>query len=71
MLRFSQKRLVGHIEREHKLSESNLSENLNNNKKIIFPEKQNNVNNPKGSTSENHVYVVIGPGNVGKTYYML
>ena len=28
----------------------------------------NNDNNPNVSTYENHAYVVIGPGNVGKTY---
>ena len=38
---------------------------------MIFPEKQNNVNNPNVSAFENHAYVVIGPRNVGKTYYML
>ena len=31
----------------------------------------NNDNNPNASTYENHVYVVIVPRNVGKTYYML
>ena len=31
----------------------------------------NNDNNPNVSTYENHVYVVIDPRNVGKTYYML
>ena len=28
-------------------------------------------NNPNVSTYENHRHVVIGPSNVGKTYYML
>ena len=32
---------------------------------------KNNVNNPGISTYENHAYFVIGPRNVGKTYYML
>ena len=31
----------------------------------------NNDNNPNVSTHEKHAYVVIGPKNVGKTYYML
>ena len=31
----------------------------------------NNDNNPKVSTYENHAYVVIRARNVGKTYYML
>ena len=34
-------------------------DNKNNNNKDIVP------------TYENHAYVVIGPRNVGKTYYML
>ena len=39
--------------------------------KINVPEKRNNVNNDNVSTYENHRHVVIGPSNVGKTYYML
>ena len=38
-------------------------ENVNNNK--------NNDNSPNVLTYENHAFVVIGPRNVGKTYYML
>ena len=30
-----------------------------------------NENNPNATTYENHAYVVIGPRNVGKNYYML
>ena len=30
-----------------------------------------NFNNPSVSTYENHAYIIIGPRNVGKTYYML
>ena len=33
--------------------------------------KINKINNNNVSTYENHAYVVIGPRNVGKTYYML
>ena len=33
--------------------------------------KKNNGNNPNVSTYENHAYIVIGPRNVGKTYYVL
>ena len=33
--------------------------------------KIDKINNNKVSTYENHAYVVIGPRNVGKTYYML
>ena len=44
----------------------------NSNNKVILPEKQKHNNNiPKISTFENHRHVVIGPSNVGKTYYML
>ena len=38
----------------------------------ILPEKQKHKNNNHDvSTYENHRHVVIGPSNVGKTYYML
>ena len=43
---------------------------INVNNKIILPEKQKHNNN-NVSTNENHRNVVIGPSNVGKTYYML
>ena len=33
--------------------------------------KIDKINNNNVSTYENHAYVVIGPRNVGKTYYML
>ena len=39
--------------------------NVNNKK------KQKHDNNPNFLTLENHRHVVIGPSNVGKTYYML
>ena len=44
-------------------------ENVNNEKKL----KVNSNNNNKDivSTYENHRHVIIGPSNVGKTYYML
>ena len=32
---------------------------------------KNNDNNVSVPANENHAYVVIGPGNVGRTYYML
>ena len=45
-------------------------DNVNN--KNILPQKQkHNDNNPNVSTYGNHRHVVIGPSNVGKTYYML
>ena len=39
--------------------------------KIVLPEKQKHNSIPNVSTYENHRHVVIGPSNVGKTYYML
>ena len=45
------------------------SDNVNN--KIVFPEKQKHENKFNFSTFENHVCAIIGPGNVGKTYYLL
>ena len=44
---------------------------INVNNKIILPEKQKHNNNHNVSTYENHRHVIIGPSNVGKTYYML
>ena len=43
--------------------------NVNNKKNI--PKKQNHDKNPNVLSLENHRHVVIGPGNVGKTYHML
>ena len=43
----------------------------NVNKKINIPEKQKHNKNPNVLTLENHHHVVIGPSNVGRTYYML
>ena len=50
-----------------------------NNNNILIQNQQpkidkinnNNDNNPNVSTYEKHAYVVIGPRDVGKTYYML
>ena len=44
-------------------------DNVNN--KIILPEKKKHNINPNVSIYKNHRHVVIGPSNVGKTYYML
>ena len=44
-------------------------ENSNNKKKLKII--NNKDNNPNVLTYENHRHVVIGPSNVGKTYYML
>ena len=44
-------------------------ENVNNKKKSKI--NSNNNNNDFVSTYENHRHVIIGPRNVGKTYYML
>ena len=52
----------------------------NNEKKRKYDGSMNNIEKPKidnvnneinVSTFKNHAYVVIGPRNVGKTYYML
>ena len=56
--------MTNHIEREHQ-------SNVNNDNKIILPENRDNDNNTNVETYDNHAYVVIGPRNVGKTYYML
>ena len=65
MVSFSQKKwLTNHIEREQQ-------SNVNNDNKIILPENRDNDNNTNVETYDNHAYVVIGPRNVGKTYYML
>ena len=44
-------------------------ENVNNKKKLKI--NSNNNNNDIVSKFENHRHIVIGPSNVGKTYYML
>ena len=61
---FSKKWLSNHIEREHQ-------SNVNNDNKIILPENRDNDNNTIVETYDNHAYVIIGPRNVRKTYYML
>ena len=49
------------------------NENRRKNNNTLPPniENVNNNNNDIVSTYENHRHVVIGPSNVGKTYYML
>ena len=44
-------------------------ENVNNKKKIKINNNKDNNNNV--STYGNHRHVIIGPSDVGKTYYML
>ena len=44
-------------------------ENVNNKKKLKI--NSSNNNNDIVSTYENHRHVIIGPSNVGKTFYML
>ena len=61
---FTKKWLTTHIEREHP-PKSNVSKS-NNNNTIIKNEINNSV-----STFENRANVIIGPRNVGKTYYIL
>ena len=52
----------------------------NNEKKIIYNDPMNNIEKPKINIvnnkifvlkHENHAYVLFGPRNVGKTYYMI
>ena len=61
---FSKKWLTNHIEREHQAE-------VNNDNGIVLPENRDNDNNTCVGSYDNHAYVVIGPRNVGKTYYML
>ena len=53
----------------------NKNRRKNNNNNLIYNQQpkinSNNDNNPNISTYENHTYIVIGPRNVSKTYYML
>ena len=49
---------------------NNISQNQNQQPKIDET-NINNENNHNISAYENHAYVVIGPRNVDKTYYML
>ena len=58
----------------------NRKKNNNNEKKRKYDDSMNNIEKPKIDnvnkkinvlTYENHAYVVIGPLNVGKTYYRL
>ena len=46
-------------------------ENVRNNIKTSFPEKQKIESNPSVAAYEKHRHVIIGPSNVGKTFYML
>ena len=56
----------------NKIRRKNNNNTLIQNQQPKIDKINNNVTNkPKVSTYENHAYVVIGPRNVGKTYYML
>ena len=68
---FPKKWLTSLSEREHHSSESNV-DNKNNDNTTPQQLKINSYNNNDiVLTCENHAYAVIGPTNVGKTYYML
>ena len=58
---FTKKWMTTHIEREHHHHQSSESK----------PNNKNEINNTNDLTLENHRHVIIGPSNVGKTYYML
>ena len=51
----------------------NISNTITENEIATTPQqpKIDKINNNNVSTYENHAYVVIGPRNAGKTYYML
>ena len=53
----------------------NKNRRKNNNKQNQKPKvgkiNNNNDKKPNISTNENHRHVIIGPSNVGKTFYML
>ena len=79
---FKEKWLKSHIEREHRLTETqpNMLETTtisSNNKRrkngTCSPQHQpkTDYSNPSVSAYENHRNVIEGPGNVGKTYYEL
>ena len=57
-----------HNENRRKNNYNTITEN-----EIVTTPQQPKINNNNNnvSTYENHAYVVIGPRNVGKTYYML
>ena len=74
---FTKNWLNRHIEREHehnvlekpsKNNNNTIIDNVNN--KFIPPENQRHDKNPSFSY-ENHRYVLKGPSNGSKTYYML
>ena len=58
-----------HNENRRKNNRNTITENEN----VTKPQQPKNdkVNNNNVSTYENHTYVIIGPRNVGKTYYMI
>ena len=55
-----------HNEKRRKSNNNIITEN-----EIVSTRQQQKINNNNVSTYENHAYVVIGPRNVGKIYYML
>ena len=57
-----------------KCHKENRRENNNNTiteNEIVTTPQQPKINNNNVSTYENHAYVVLGPRNLGKTFYML
>ena len=61
---FTKKWMTTHVEREHHHHQS--SESKPNNTTI-----KTEINNINDLTSDFHRHIIIGPSNVGKTYYML
>ena len=60
---FTKKWMITHVEREH---HHQSSESKPNNTTI-----KTEINNINDLTSDFHRHIIIGPSNVGKTYYML
>ena len=54
-----------------KIEEKNINNTLIQSQQPKIYKNNSITNNPNVSAHEKHAYVVIGPKNVGKTYYML
>ena len=63
---------INNYKKDRTVCKSCYNKNKRKNKIDTLPPNKNieNVNN-KDSKFENHRHVIIGPSNVGKTYYML
>ena len=57
----------GHNENRRKNNNNTITENVN----VTIPQPKIDKFDNNNVSYENHAYVVIGPRNVGKTFYML